>query len=163
MRRKAPAGHDQTELSYNERAMSKGRVLAIDLGARRIGLAVSDELRFTARPLPAIRRTNQFTAHLAALCRELEVSAIVIGLPLRMDGSEGEAAQRARAAAEEIGQATGLPVYLQDERLTTREAAEELREAGFRGDALRQRLDSAAALIILRDFLSRDAPDDLPL
>lgn len=132
-----------------------GRVLAVDLGARRIGLAVSDELRLTTRPLPTIEMTHDFAQRIAALCTELDVCAIVVGLPLRMDGAEGDAARRARAAAVQIARQTRLPVYLQDERLSTREAEEQLRAAGLKRAARRARVDAAAALVILRDFLAQ--------
>ncbi|MER3429037.1 MAG: Holliday junction resolvase RuvX [Pyrinomonas sp.] len=132
-----------------------GRVLAVDLGARRIGLAVCDELGLTTRPLSTIKMSRDFARCIALLCAELDVRVIVVGLPLRMDGTEGDAARRARLAAAQLARQTNLPVYLQDERLSTREAEEQLRAAGLKRAVRRAKVDSTAALIILRDFLAQ--------
>ena len=136
-----------------------GRLLALDLGARRVGLAVCDELRLTVRPLPPLRRTGwkRLLKEVAALVREFDARGLVIGLPLRLDGSEGEAAQDVRRLAGNFARSLEVPVHLQDERLTSRAAEEALRGGGYRGKELTARVDGEAAAIILRDFLSNSA------
>lgn len=135
----------------------RGRVLALDLGAKRVGVAVSDETRLVVRPLPALRRSNrkQLFSDAAALCEELDVREVVVGLPLRLDGSEGDAATDARRAADALAESLGIPVRLQDERLTSFAAEEALREQGFGREEIKRRVDSEAAAIILRDFLEQ--------
>ncbi len=134
-----------------------GRVLALDLGARRVGVAVSDELRLTVRPLQTINRSNwkRLLVDVAALCESFDVHSIVIGLPLRLDGSEGDAASAARRIARNFGRSLRLPVALQDERLTSHAAEESLRAAGLAPKEVAQRVDSEAAALILRDFISK--------
>lgn len=135
-----------------------GRLLALDLGAKRVGVALSDELRLTVRPLPALRRANwkQLGGEVAALCESFDVKGVVVGLPLRLDGTEGDAAADARRAAETLSAALRRPVHLQDERLTSFAAEEALREQGFSREEVRKRVDSEAAAIILRDFIESD-------
>ena len=137
-----------------------GRLLALDLGEQRVGVAVSDELRLTVRPLQALERTNwkKFLRDVAGLLSEFDAKALVIGLPLSLDGTVGTAAQEALRLARNFRLSLKVPVYLQDERLTSREAEDSLRSAGRRTEELRQLIDSAAAAIILRDFIAR-APD----
>jgi putative Holliday junction resolvase len=132
-----------------------GRLLALDLGQKRVGLAVSDERRITVRPLPALRRTNwkQLLRAVAETVKAFDAQALVIGLPLRLDGTEGVAAQGARRLARNFELSLGVPVYLQDERLSSVEAEEELRAAGLAGDDLKERLDGESAAVILRDFI----------
>jgi putative Holliday junction resolvase len=133
-----------------------GRLLALDLGEKRVGVAVSDELRLTARPLPALVRANwkRLLREVSALLAEFDARALVVGLPLSLDGTEGTAAQGARRLARNFSLSLDVPVYLQDERLTSHEASENLRAAGHSDQALRRQLDSEAAAIILRDFLA---------
>jgi putative Holliday junction resolvase len=135
--------------------LQPGRLLALDLGARRVGLAVSDELRITVRPLPALRRTNwkQFVRDVAELCKRFDARGLVVGLPLRLDGFEGDAAREAKRVAHNLELSLGIPIYLQDERLTTHDATQNLRAAGVAEKRISARLDSEAAAIILRDFI----------
>jgi putative Holliday junction resolvase len=128
-----------------------GRLLAIDLGAKRVGIALSDEMRITARPLEVIERTSwkELLRQIAALIEEWSASGLVIGLPLSLDGTERSAADDARAIAEKFRRSLNVPVYLQDERLTTF-AAESLMKAERNN---RTSVDSEAAAIILRDFM----------
>lgn len=137
---------------------SSGRLLALDLGQKRVGVAVSDEHCLAVRPLQPLHRTNwkQLLRTVADLLKGLDARGLVIGLPLSLDGTEGSAAQEARRIARNFGLSLNVPVYLQDERLTSWQAEEELRAAGFQGDDLRSRIDSAAAAIILRDFIARE-------
>jgi putative Holliday junction resolvase len=151
------AANEQPNLSPGSDTKSLGRLLALDLGARRVGVAVCDELRLTVRPLDAIERRS-WKDLLHRVMDHLESFAaggLVIGLPLNIDGSEGEAAKVVREVAGKFRLSIKLPVYLQDERLTTEEAKSRLRESG-RALEIEQRVDSEAAAIILRDFISRE-------
>lgn len=138
-----------------------GRVLALDLGQKRVGVAICDELRLTIRPLRVLERTNwkKLLRDVAHIIKEFDAQVLVIGLPLMMDGSEGPAALEARRLARNFGLSLSVPVFLQDERLTSHEAESSLRAAGHKSEAVRAMLDSEAAAIILRDFLA-GAPDD---
>src|SRR5205085_8096613 len=133
-----------------------GRLLALDLGTRRVGVAVSDELRLTARPLPALRRSNwkRLLREIKNLREQFDARGVVIGLPLSLDGTEGDAAHEARRIARNIELSLDVPVYLQDERLTSCESENELRAERITEEELKARVDSAAAVIILRDFLA---------
>jgi putative holliday junction resolvase len=136
---------------------AKGRVLGIDLGGRRVGLAVSDELRMSVRPLPRLPRTpwKRLANSLAELCKTFDVKLIVLGLPLRLDGSEGDAASEARRIARNLSLSLKLPVMLQDERLTSKAAEVSLRSRGMHSDQVAANVDSEAAAIILTDFIER--------
>ncbi len=133
----------------------QGRVLAIDMGSKRVGVAVSDELRLTVRALPALPRTpwKRLLSSLAELCEQFDVRSIVLGLPLRLDGTEGEAAQEVRRVGRNLQLSLKLPLFFQDERLTSKEAESSLRERGFQAAEIPDRVDSEAASIILSDFL----------
>jgi putative Holliday junction resolvase len=133
----------------------QGRVLAIDMGSKRVGLAVSDELRLTVRTLPALPRTpwKRLLGSLTELCEQFDVRSIVLGLPLRLDGSEGDAAQEVRRVARNLQLSLKLPLFFQDERLTSKEAESSLRARGLQGVEISDRVDSEAASIILSDFL----------
>jgi putative holliday junction resolvase len=135
-----------------------GRVLAIDLGRKRVGLAISDELGLTARPLQRLERTSwkKLVRDLADLARSFDVSRLVIGLPLRLDGTEGEAAADVRRVAENLRLSLGLPVYLQDERLTSKDSEEHLRRQGRGEREVLELVDSESAKIILQEFLSEN-------
>jgi putative Holliday junction resolvase len=135
---------------------SQGRLLSLDLGTKRVGVAVSDELRLTVQPLPPLRRSNWKTLlrQISELRHSFDAQGVVIGLPLKLDGTEGDAAQEARRIARNLSLSLPVPVHLQDERLTSRAAEETLRAAGVRGRALDARIDSEAAAIILRDFIA---------
>ncbi len=141
------------------------RVLAIDYGRRRLGLAVSDVLRLLARPLTTLTRTNrrQDLARLGAVARQHGVAQVVVGLPLRMDGTAGEMAEEARAFAARLQKALGLPVKLVDERLTSWEAEQGVaertpaRRIGDRRAKRRPDTDSRAAALILEEYLRRES------
>lgn len=140
------------------------RILALDFGARNIGLAVTDELGFTAQGLPTLRRTNKRNDldHLRRTIRQYGVSEIVMGLPLRMSGSEGIQSEKVQLFAEELRRKFKLPVHLFDERLTSVEANRLLRETDM---SIRRRgevVDQLAAVLILQSFLEfRKARNDL--
>ena len=132
------------------------RVLAIDLGSKRIGTAVSDALGLSARPVETIRRSNteRDIARLKAIVEDLDVEAVVVGLPLRMDGSIGDAAAHTLRFVERLKVALVVNVFTQDERLTSYEAEQMMIERGFSREARRARSDEFAALLILEDFLA---------
>jgi len=133
-----------------------GPVLGLDLGSRRIGLAISDAAGSIAFPAGHLVRTSleRDLAALRSLARERGVSCIVIGLPLHMDGRRGEAAEAARRFAAALAEATALPTELLDERWTTREAERALRDAPRGRRAQRKQIvDSLAATLILRTYL----------
>jgi putative Holliday junction resolvase len=157
--------HPQTDSSTLP-SSPRGRVLAVDYGRRRLGLAVSDEGRLLARPLDTMERVNRRAdvARLRRIAREQSVTQLVVGLPLRLDGTAGEMAGEAREFAGRIGKALGLPVALVDERLTSWEASEG--EPARKNDVRRARrpsyskahrapdgVDSLAAALILEEYL----------
>jgi putative Holliday junction resolvase len=133
------------------------RVLAVDLGTRNIGTAISDELGVSVRPVETLRRTGlrHDIARLKSLVEDLGAQAVVVGLPLRMDGTIGEAAQRALEFAARLRAEIGVEVYTEDERLTSYEADQMMISSGLKRKQRRARSDEMAATIILRDFLSR--------
>src|SRR6059036_683174 len=114
-------------------AEENGRVLALDLGARRIGLAMSDELGWTAQGLPTLERKNTRAdlEALATLIREHNVRLVIAGNPLRMSGAESQGSRGAAKFAEQLHRRTGVEVRLWDERLTTSEASRVLRSSGI--------------------------------
>lgn len=151
-----PNAHESEIAATNDlRREVAGRLLALDLGEKRVGVAVSDELWITVRPLPPLRRTNwkELLRAVADLIQRFDAQGIVIGLPLNLNGDEGQAAEDAKQSARNFELSLKIPVYLQDERLTSREAEESLREAGFSDNEIREHVDSHAAAIILRDFI----------
>jgi len=140
--------------------LTLGRVLGVDLGERRIGLAVSDPLGLTASPLAVLERTGDRAADhraIVAAARDAGAERIVIGLPLSLSGGEGPAARAVREEIEAIG-ALGLPVEAHDERLTTVTAERVLATGGVRGRARRQRVDKVAAAVILQSWLDGRPP-----
>ncbi len=135
--------------------LKTGRVLALDLGARRIGLAVSDPLGVTAQGLETLQRKNKRTdfEHLGRVIAQYEVAEVVLGNPLRMSGAGGIQSDKAAAFAEEMRKKFNLPVHLWDERLTSAEANRLLRETDM---SIRRRgevVDRMAAVLILQSFL----------
>lgn len=131
--------------------------MGIDPGTRRIGVAVSDELRMLARGVATLSVTRDETevGELADLARSLDVERIVVGLPRHMNGSEGERAQAARQLAESLTSRTGLPVILWDERLTTRGAERMLIAADMPRARRRRIIDQQAAQWILQSYLDQ--------
>jgi len=135
---------------------SGGRVLGLDLGQARIGVALSDPARRIAVPIGTIHTgAPEDVKAIAALVREHEVSAIVVGHPLSMSGDAGEAADHAEKFAEALGGFLGIPVHLQDERLSTVQAERDLAARGMRGRERREVVDQTAATLILQAYLDR--------
>jgi len=131
------------------------RVLGVDYGRRRIGLAISDSDGIVASPLPIyIRRDARADIeHIARLAREKEVGTIVIGLPLNLDGSRGEMAEEVAAFAARLGTRARIPVATFDERLTTAEAERVLLQADISRKRRKKVRDSLAAVLILQGYL----------
>jgi putative Holliday junction resolvase len=131
------------------------RLLALDVGDVRIGVALSDESQTLASGLATLRSLGprKDVQQVAALVREHGVGELVVGLPLRLDGSRGSQAEKVMAFVERLRRVLPVPVVTQDERLTSVEAGERLREAGVRGRARKARLDQAAACLILQERL----------
>ncbi|MDY7228416.1 Holliday junction resolvase RuvX [Hyalangium rubrum] len=136
------------------------RTMGLDVGTKTIGVAVSDGLGLTAQAITTVRRTNLKAdlAELSELVREHEVSRIVVGLPLNMDGSEGPRAEASRKFAETAGQALGVPVEFWDERLSTVAAERTLLEADLTRAKRRQVIDQVAAQFILQGWLDAHRP-----
>lgn len=136
--------------------MTEPRILGIDLGQVRIGLALSDPLHLTAQPLESYRRVGprKDLQYLARLIEENDVSEVVVGLPRLLSGEEGEAAATCREFAEALGRRLPrLRVELWDERLTTVEAERTMIAGGVRRRRRRERVDAVAATLILQGFL----------
>jgi putative Holliday junction resolvase len=133
-------------------------VLALDIGTKRVGVAVSDSLSISINRLDAIQRTNwkQLLRDVEKLALRFDAKTLVIGLPLKLNGSLGDAALATRETALKFARSLKLPVYLQDERLSSVEAEQNLRDAGIPVSELGKRVDSEAAALILRDFLASD-------
>ncbi len=132
-----------------------GRILAIDYGSRRMGLAVSDLLGITAQGLETLQRKTRRAdfARLGNVIREYDVREIVLGNPLRMSGEAGAQSQKVAEYAEQLRQRFNLPVHLWDERLTSAEANRLLREAELSIQKRAQAVDRMAAVLILQSFL----------
>jgi putative Holliday junction resolvase len=133
-----------------------GRILAIDYGQKRLGLAISDEMGLTARPLATLERVNRRDdlRRLREIVRKNDVRRIVVGQPLHLDGAQSEMAEEAARFAARIQKALGLPVELADERLSSWEAEQVMAETGTKKRG-RGRRDQVAAAVILRDYLAR--------
>jgi putative Holliday junction resolvase len=132
------------------------RYLALDVGNRRIGVAVSDELGLTAQPVMTLERKRNprdDMRSLARLARKYGVAGIVVGNPLHLSGEPSPQAKKTQAFAASLGELTGLPIHLWDERLTTREAHQMLYEAGHPRQQHRHIVDQVAATLILQEFL----------
>lgn len=139
----------------------KGRILALDLGKKRIGLALSDPLGLTAQGLPTLQRVNIRTdlAELDRLAAEHGVGLILLGLPLHMSGHEGRQAEYTREFAGRLAERTGREVRLWDERLTTVEAQRVLKSSGISIAKRAKAVDRMAAQILLESFLNLEALD----
>jgi len=136
-----------------------GRLLGLDYGSKTVGVAVSDPFGYTVRGIEIIRREKEnhirkTLRRIGELIGELEVTEIVLGLPLNMDGSSGERAEKTKQFGEILRERTGLPVRLTDERLTTVEAEEIMQDKGIRREHYDRYVDMYAACVILEDYLN---------
>ena len=136
----------------------RGPVLALDLGEKLVGAAVSDERLITTKRLPPLKRSNwkKLLQDVRHLLERFDAQTIVVGLPLRMDGTEGGAAKNVRRLARNLAKSVSQPVYLQDERLTSYAATENLKAEGRTNDEIPALVDGEAAALILGDFLSSE-------
>jgi putative Holliday junction resolvase len=139
----------------DQKNTGKGRILALDLGKKRIGLALSDPLGITAQGLPTLQRTNirQDMAALAALIADREVTLLLMGNPLHMSGDAGRQAAYVHEFAERLAQHTGVPLKYWDERLTTVEAHRVLRSSGIGIEKRALAIDKLSAVILLESYL----------
>ena len=134
------------------------RVVGVDLGSRRIGIAVSDPGGTIASPDRVIQRTGDRARDhraIADVVREWDALRVVVGLPLSLDGSMGPAAQAAQAEAVELAEVVGVPVDVYDERLTTVTAERSLMEMNMKAEARRRVVDKVAAAVLLQSWLDR--------
>jgi len=133
-------------------------IMALDLGKKRVGAAVTDALRISITRVAPIKRSSWkiLLAEVSTLIRRFDAQTLVIGLPLSMDGSLSAAASEAERTAGNFAKSLKIPVFLQDERLTSSEAESNLRAEGRTPAEIAALVDSEAAAIILRDFLNKD-------
>ncbi|MBA7548786.1 putative pre-16S rRNA nuclease [subsurface metagenome] len=135
------------------------RILAIDYGEKRLGLAISDELAMMVRPLVTLLRVpkEKCFAQIKNYVEELEVSKIVIGLPLRLDGTKGDAALKVEKFISELSLLISCPIITWNEQLTSHEAEERMKQRGLNKTQRQAQIDQFAALIILEDYLSNNS------
>src|SRR4026209_1080931 len=135
-----------------------GPILALDLGEKLVGAAISDERLITTKRLPPLKRSNwkKLLQDVRYLLERFDAKTIVVGLPLSRDGTEGDAAKNVHRIALNLAKSVQQPVYLQDERLTSRAAMENLLAEGVKPEEIPALIDGEAAATILRDFLVTD-------
>jgi putative Holliday junction resolvase len=140
-----------------------GPILALDLGEKLVGAAISDERLVTTKRLAPLKRSNwkKLLQDVRHLLERFDAQTIVVGLPLRMDGTEGDAAKKVRRLALNLAKSVRQPVYLQDERLTSRAAMENLKAEGVTPEEIPALIDGEAAAMILRDFLDSNQDRNL--
>lgn len=136
--------------------MPRHRILALDVGTKRIGVAVSDPLGITAQGLETIQRQNKRRdwEALGGVLNKYDIKEIVVGLPLRLSGAEGTQSEKMRRFAEELHEKFGLPVHLWDERWTSTEANRLLRETNLSIEKRGKAVDRMAAILILQSWLA---------
>jgi putative Holliday junction resolvase len=150
------AGSPIRRVQGDEALDTPPRYLGLDVGNRRIGVAVSDELGLTAQPVTTLERRRNprdDLRSLTRLARRFGVVGIVVGNPVHLSGEASPQALKTQAFAAELGELSGLPIHLWDERLTTREAHQILYEAGHPRQQHRRMVDQVAATLILQSFL----------
>ncbi len=145
----------ETTNQTNFSEISYGRILALDIGTKKIGIAVCDETQNAIRPLPKIQRKSwkELLKHIINLTEELDAVALVLGLPLNMDATFNEMCEDVNRLQRNFTLSLKIPVYLQDERLTTLYAEKYLYSQRLKKKEVLANIDSEAASIILRDFL----------
>ena len=141
--------------------MALGRVLGLDPGERRIGVALSDPIGMIAQPhLVLDKRAGDAIAAIQELCAEYEVETVVVGLPTSLSGKEGPAAVKARELGTAVSEATGCDISFFDERFTTVQAESALIEGGMRRRQRRETIDKVAAALMLQGYLDSRPPHD---
>jgi putative Holliday junction resolvase len=135
-----------------------GPILALDLGEKLVGVAVSDDRLVTIKRLPPLKRSNwkRLLQEVVTLIERYDAQTVVIGLPLNLDGTSGEPAAKARQVATNMARSIRQPVYLQDERLTSFEAMGNLKAEGHKPEDIPGLIDGEAAAMTLRDFIQVD-------
>ena len=133
------------------------KILALDIGTVRIGIATSDIMEIIASAYEVYKRKflKADVEHIATIVKDLAVGEIVIGLPLKMDGSEGQSVEMAREFGTELSKHVSVPIHYQDERLSTVTAQKILIESGMRREKRKDKVDSIAATIILQTYLDK--------
>lgn len=144
--------------SMNHHQAFAAPVLALDLGDKLVGVAVSDDRLVTIKRLPPLKRSSwkRLLQDIVTLIQRYDAETVVIGLPLRLDGTSGDAAEKALQIATNLARSIAQPVYLQDERLTSFEATANLKAEGHKPDEIPALIDGEAAAMILRDFIQTD-------
>lgn len=151
--------YDTGSMNHHQALLKpEGPILALDLGEKLVGAAVSDDRLVTIKRLPPLKRSNwkRLLQDVVTLIQRYDAQTVVIGLPLKLDGSSGEAAEKARQIAMNLARSIGQPVYLQDERLTSFEAMANLKAEGHKPGEIPALIDGEAAAMILRDFVQTD-------
>lgn len=138
-------------------APPSGRTLGIDYGSKRVGIALADGLGIAAHPFEVLESGPDLMTRLAKLVVENDVTRVVVGLPVSLDGSEGVAAGAARRFAQRVGETLDTDVVLYDERFTSRIAEGAMLEAGTSRAGRRRRMDKVAAAVMLQGYLDRQA------
>ncbi len=138
-----------------EKTSAEHPILAIDHGEARIGLAATDDFALSVHPVETVAQgKDDVFARLKEIARQRKTATLVLGLPLRMDGSEGDSAAKVRTFGQELREALpDIPLFFHDERLSTVSAAEKLHQSGKNARRQKKIIDQAAAMEILRDFL----------
>src|SRR5581483_5429796 len=141
--------------------MSASRIMALDPGSKRIGVALSDEMGWIAQPLETFERRSMDAdvAHIADLIRKHDVGRVVMGMPIRLDGTLGPAAVQAQEFLSRLERSLAVPVVAWDERLTTKAAEDMLIQANVSRKKRRGTVDRVAAAILLQSYLESLAPD----
>ena len=150
-----PGARRRAEEAGRAERRAAGRILGLDVGLRRIGVAISDEMGWTAQGLETLERANPRVdaAKLAELIRERGVTRVVVGLPLHMDGRESRQGAIVRQFAEKLRERSGAAVELWDERLSTVEAGRVLRASGVGIEKRAKAVDRLSAVLILQSYL----------
>ena len=133
-------------------------IVALDLATKLVGVAVSDDRHISIRPLPPLKRANwkRLLSDVKSLIESFDAEALVLGLPLSLDGTRGTSAMEIERLALNFSKSLSVPVYLQDERLTSFDARHKLISEGHNEEEIRSLIDGEAAALILRDFLTTD-------
>ena len=139
------------------RVPGAGRIVALDIGTKRVGVAVCDELRITTRPVTTIERKSwkKLLFQVKQIVAEYDAAALVLGMPYNFDGSESEMSAEARRLARNFALSLEVPVFFQDERVTSYEAKARLWQRGLSEKEAEKEKDTEAAVIILEDFLDK--------
>ena len=148
---------NKTDFTDVFHAPEKGRIVALDIGTKRIGVAVCDEMQFTTRAVCVLKRASwkKLLKQIITILEDFDAKALVLGLPYTFGGAESEMSQEARRLARNFSLSLQIPVFLQDERVSSIDAKNMLYEQGHSFEEILKKIDAEAAAIILSDFLTR--------